>query len=89
MSDRAGAAVQPRQPEQPNRPGRRRLWRAVRVGAFLVVIVTGLASIMLATLRATVLDRGFYTSAFDDARAFHRLYDEVLPDPQLSAVAGI
>ncbi|MET7641331.1 PI-PLC domain-containing protein [Streptomyces sp. NPDC005438] len=38
------------------------------------------------TLRATLLNRGFYQGVLDDERAYDRLYDEVLVDPQAQPV---
>ncbi|WP_253186401.1 PI-PLC domain-containing protein [Streptomyces abyssalis] len=54
----------------------------VRVLACLVAVVCVTALVGAATLRATVLERGYYQAVLDDERAYDRLYDEVLVDPR-------
>ena len=54
----------------------------VRVLACLVAVVCVTALVGAATLRATVLERGYYQGVLDDERAYDRLYDEVLVDPR-------
>ncbi|MEV0093845.1 PI-PLC domain-containing protein [Streptomyces sp. NPDC050738] len=44
-----------------------------------IVVVAGAA-----TARSTVLSAGFYRAALDDQRAWNRMYDEVLVDPQIT-----
>ncbi|NLU75954.1 hypothetical protein HCC61_25435 [Streptomyces sp. HNM0575] len=55
--------------------------RPVRVLACVVAVLCVTALVGAATLRATVLERGYYQAALDDERAYDRLYDEVLVDP--------
>lgn len=53
-----------------------------RVLACLVAVVCVTALVGAATLRATVLERGYYQGVLDEERAYDRLYDEVLVDPR-------
>lgn len=53
----------------------------LRVLACLVAVVCVTALVGTATLRATVLERGYYQKVLDEERAYDRLYDEVLVDP--------
>lgn len=53
----------------------------VRVLACLVAVVCVTTLVGTATLRATVLERGYYQGVLDEERAYDRLYDEVLVDP--------
>ncbi|WP_055488522.1 hypothetical protein [Streptomyces sp. WMMB 322] len=56
--------------------------RPVRVLACLMAVVCVTVLVGAATLRATVLERGYYQGVLDDERAYERLYDEVLVDPR-------
>ncbi|MCT2592649.1 PI-PLC domain-containing protein [Streptomyces sp. N2-109] len=56
----------------------------VLAGVLAVLCVTVLVS--AGTLRGTVLNRGFYQGVLDDERAYDRLYDEVLVDPEAQPV---
>ncbi|QPP07959.1 hypothetical protein G4Z16_17845 [Streptomyces bathyalis] len=56
--------------------------RPVRVLACVVAVVCVAALVGAATLRATVLERGYYQGVLDDERAYDRLYDKVLVDPR-------
>ncbi|MFI8849188.1 hypothetical protein ACIGW3_03145 [Streptomyces sp. NPDC053499] len=83
-----------RAPGSPKTPTRRGTWRQARwvlfarpVAAVLAAVcVTVLATV--GTLRNTVLDRGFYQQVLDDERAYDRLYDEVLVDPEARPVTS-
>lgn len=59
-------------------------WTRVLAGVLAVVCVVVLVG--AGTVRATVLSRGFYQGVLDDERAYDRLYDEVLVDPDAQPV---
>ncbi|WP_245979246.1 hypothetical protein [Streptomyces diacarni] len=71
---------------------RRGHWRHARwvaaaralTAVLAVLCVTVLATV--STLRTTALDRGYYQQVLDDERAYDRLYDEVLVDPEAQPV---
>lgn len=59
-------------------------WTRVVASALTVLCVVVLTS--AGTLRATVLNHGFYQDVLDDQRAYDRLYDEVLVDTEAQPV---
>ncbi|WP_344524524.1 hypothetical protein [Streptomyces albiaxialis] len=59
-------------------------WCRVLAGVLTVLCVVVLVS--AGTVRSTALSRGFYQGALDDERAYDRLYDEVLVDPEAQPV---
>jgi len=54
--------------------------------ACLVAAVSVVSLVGAATVRATVLERGYYQDVLDEERVYDRLYDEVLVDPRLRPV---
>lgn len=81
--------AEPRASDSPARPGtwpRARWTRAARALAGVVAVLCVVVLAGAGTLRSTVLDRGFYQDVLDDERAYDRLYDEVLVDPQARPV---
>ncbi|MEU6083517.1 hypothetical protein [Streptomyces sp. NPDC047108] len=68
----------------------RRQWRrrAVCWLAFLSVVVSTVALVAAATARSTALSSAYYEGVLDEERAYDRLYDEVLADPESSEVTG-
>ncbi|MFE9255291.1 hypothetical protein [Streptomyces sp. NPDC006879] len=64
----------------------RRVRAALRALAALVVAVGILVVTLLGVVRVTVLDRHWYGSVLERQRAYHRVYDEVLVDPQLKTI---
>ncbi|MEV6316590.1 hypothetical protein [Streptomyces sp. NPDC051776] len=68
----------------------RQSWRrrAVCWVAFLSVVVSTVALAAAATARTTALNPSYYEDVLDEQRAYDRLYDEVLVDPQSSEVTG-
>ncbi|MET8679334.1 PI-PLC domain-containing protein [Streptomyces sp. NPDC004647] len=67
------------------RPPRRR--RAAWWAAFLVVVFCTVVLVATGTARTTALNRDYYQAVLDDQKAYDRLYDEVLVDPESSDVA--
>ncbi|MCF6522342.1 hypothetical protein [Streptomyces sp. JJ36] len=66
---------------------RRARWVApARVLAAVLAAVCVTALVGAQTVRSTVLDRGFYQGVLDEQRAYDRLYDEVLVDPEARPV---
>ncbi|MGP4002557.1 hypothetical protein [Streptomyces sp. 8N706] len=61
--------------------------RAVRWTAFVVVVFSTVVLVAAGTVRSTALNRGYYQEVLDEQRAYDRLYDEVLVDPESSDVA--
>ncbi|MER5972557.1 hypothetical protein ABT112_22955 [Streptomyces sp. NPDC002055] len=66
------------------RPMRR---RAVRWAACAVLVLSTVVLVAAGTVRSTALNRGYYQDVLDEQRAYDRLYDEVLVDPESSDVA--
>ncbi|MFG2194091.1 hypothetical protein [Streptomyces sp. NPDC048639] len=68
----------------------RQSWRrrAVCWLAFLSVVVSTVALAAAATARSTALNPAYYEEVLDEQRAYDRLYDEVLVDPQSSEATG-
>ncbi|MGP3923193.1 hypothetical protein [Streptomyces sp. 8N616] len=66
----------------------RRPWRrrAACWVAFLSVVISTVALVAVGTARSTALNRSYYQGVLDEQRAYDRLYDEVLVDPESSAV---
>ncbi|MFR9676522.1 hypothetical protein [Streptomyces sp. TR02-1] len=70
----------------------RRGWQSARwvpfarALAYTVAILCVMVLATAGTLRSTVLERGFYQGVLDDERAYDRLYDEVLVDPEARPV---
>ncbi|MBO1330396.1 hypothetical protein [Streptomyces sp. VRA16 Mangrove soil] len=60
--------------------------RLLRAAAFVLAALATFCLVAAASLRATLLDPGFYASALDRERAYNRLYDEVLVDPRTAPV---
>lgn len=58
----------------------------LRVLACIVAVLCVTSLVGAATLRATVLERGYYQGILDDAGTYDRLYDEVLVDPESQPV---
>lgn len=63
-----------------------RLLRRARACASVLAVLCVVVLTLAGTLRGTVLSRGFYQSVLDDERAYDRLYDEVLVDPEAQPV---
>lgn len=55
---------------------------AARALAYAVAVLCVTALVGAGTMRGTVLQGDFYRSVLDEERAYDRLYDEVLVDPQ-------
>ncbi|OEU96658.1 hypothetical protein AN216_19395 [Streptomyces oceani] len=66
---------------------RARLLRGARIMAGVLVVLCVIVLASAGTVRATVLSRGFYQGVLDEERAYDRLYDEVLVDPESQPVA--
>lgn len=60
--------------------------RWLRVLAFAAAALCTLVVTLAATARATVVSPAFYQSVLDEQSAYDRLYDEVLVDPETTAV---
>ncbi|MFF3766482.1 hypothetical protein ACFYYR_20700 [Streptomyces sp. NPDC001922] len=61
--------------------------RAVRWTACAVLVISTVVLVAAGTVRSTALNRGYYQDVLDEQRAYDRLYDEVLVDPESSDVA--
>lgn len=72
--------------------GRPATWRrapwvpAARALAYTVAVLCVAVLVGAGTMRGTLLERDFYQGVLDDERAYERLYDEVLVDPQARPV---
>ncbi|MFF1838400.1 hypothetical protein ACFVXE_29975 [Streptomyces sp. NPDC058231] len=58
----------------------------LRTVAFVVAALCTLVMALTATARSTVLSPSFYQSVLDGQRAYDRLYDQVLVDPEASGL---
>lgn len=60
--------------------------RLPRVAALVLVVLATAVLTLAATARSTVVSPGFYRSVLDEQRAYDRLYNQVLVDPEAAPV---
>ena len=59
----------------------RRYWAVAFVTLFVLAFLTFLSALLI---RGNVLTTGFYLHSLDEARAFDRVYDDLLSDPEFT-----
>ncbi|MER7639899.1 hypothetical protein [Streptomyces sp. NPDC126522] len=60
--------------------------RLPRLAALILAVLATAVLTTTATARSTVVSPGFYRSALNEQKAYDRLYDQVLVDPETAAV---
>ncbi|MFG2779565.1 hypothetical protein ACGFY7_17150 [Streptomyces prunicolor] len=60
--------------------------RVPRVAALVLVVLATAVLTLAATARSTVVSPGFYRSVLDEQKAYDRLYNQVLVDPEAAPV---